>query len=165
VQTIKCRYIKPPNNSTMHGEAYEAAGCFTGRYLMSIVLTYHERVICSFCFNFASIYLHFIRFVPFGLRDRNFVSIAALCGKCSGFLISFHLMAVTIRGEEHNPLYPCLYSPLNPLVKTKFVLLTHNKINKTQKSLNTSTFGIELPHVSASTAIVSETTHILTERT
>ena len=116
VQTIMCRYIKPPNNSTMHGEAYEAAGCFAGRYLMSIILTYHERVICSFCINFASIHLHFICFVPLRLRDRNFVFIAALCGKCSAFLISLHLIAVTIRGQEQNPLTPCLYSPLSPLV-------------------------------------------------
>jgi hypothetical protein len=39
VHTIECRYIKPPNNSAMHGDAYEAAGCFAGRYLMSIILT------------------------------------------------------------------------------------------------------------------------------
>ena len=138
----KSRYMKPPSDSTMHGDAYEAAGCFPGRYLMHIILTHHETVICSFFVNFASIHLHFIWFVPFRMTDRNFVSISALCGKCSAFLISLHLMAVTIRGEEQNPLSSCLYSPLNPLVKTKFVLLTHNKINKIQRSLNTSTFSM-----------------------
>ena len=138
----KCRYMKPPNNSTMHGDAYEAAGCFVGRYLMPIILTHHERVICSFCFNFASIHLYFICFVPFRMIDRNVVSIAALCDECSDFLISFHLMAVTIRSEEQNPLSSCLYSPLIPLVKTKVVLLTHKKINKIQRSLNTSTFSM-----------------------
>jgi hypothetical protein len=128
----------------MHGDAYEAAGCFAGRYLTSIILTYHKRVICSFCINFAPIHLHFICFVPFRLRDWNFVSISALCGKCSAFLISLYLIAVTIRGEEQNPLSPWLYSPLNPLAKTKFVSLTHNKTNKIQRLLNTSTFGTYL---------------------